>query len=111
MVRRCPSRGADEPDRVLGCQATDGAGGVDAGEDPALWVEDEAGCLEVDGVWVDEGARESGDLVRVRIVTDRKRQFVLLDEGRVVASSSTDIETTDAPISSRASLARSKPRS
>ncbi len=72
---------ADEAGDVVGDEAANGAGGVDADDDGAGGVEDEAGGLEIDGVGVDEGAGEAGDGGGVGAVADGVGELVLVDEG------------------------------
>jgi hypothetical protein len=47
---------------------------------PAFGIEDEVGCLEVDGIVIDEGAGGSGNRSRIGAVGDREAELVLFNE-------------------------------
>src|SRR3954447_16619801 len=68
---------ADEPDDVIWDQPADSAAGVDADEDATLGVQHETSGLQVQRVFVDEGAGCLGDLASIGAVADRETQMML----------------------------------
>ncbi len=69
---------ADQAQDIPGDEPPDGAAGVHADDDPACWVEHEAGRLRVARVGVDERAGRLGD--GVGAVADREPQVMLGDQ-------------------------------
>ena len=71
---------ADKTEHIVGHQTADRAGRIDGGHHPAFGIEDEAGCLETDGIVIDEAAGDCGNRSRVGAVSDRETELVLFDE-------------------------------
>lgn len=67
----------DEPQRVRGCQATDGTRAVDCVAHATVRLDQEPGCVQEPLLPVEESAVPVGDLLGVKPVADRKAESVL----------------------------------
>src|SRR3546814_5237646 len=71
---------ADQTQHIRGQQTADRASRIDSRHDPAFGTEDEAGCLETDGIVIDEGTGGRGNRPCIGTVGDRKTEPVLFDK-------------------------------
>ncbi len=67
----------DEPQRVRGCQATDGTRAVDSVAHATVRLDQEPGCVQELLLPLEESAVPVGDLLGVKPVADRKAEPVL----------------------------------
>src|SRR3546814_4893431 len=65
---------ADQTQHIRGQQTADRASRIDSRHDPAFGTEDEAGCLETDGIVIHEGTGGRGNRPCIGTVRDRKTE-------------------------------------
>jgi hypothetical protein len=77
-VEKAPalSEVADEPDDVIRDEPADGAAGVHTDQDATLGVQHESSGLQVQRVFIDEGAGCLGHLASIGAMADREPQMM-----------------------------------